>query len=258
VWTHHYCLLFFDMKWCERALFISLLSEKQLSGLWICEHTTSLTIEWSSLSCRLVLGYLNWQGLKTLANDKNLWCSTVQIWQVTVVWTVSSDVYADLQTDRLVLLFSPAWDEKYAGLWNVCYHQYHIVVQNLFNAQDFLQCALQLYEHTKAERRGKTFHFSYLETYGSEFKQADFMYNALKQRKLNVLSFKKKKNDRVCQNLEAALTLAYCCGHLSLLMSGLVLLLQQSIKCLGTLLIVSLHFLAASICMTNVLQGPVL
>lgn len=52
------------------------------------------------------------------------------------------------------------------------------------------------------------------------------MYNTLKQ--LNVLSFK-EKNDRVCQNLEAAITLAYCCGHLSLPMSGLVLLLQQFI-----------------------------
>lgn len=110
----------------------------------------------------------------------------------------------------------------------------------------------------KQSEEEKTFNFSYLETCGSEFKQADFMYNTLKQRMLNVLSFKKKKKiDRVCQNLEAALTLAYCCGHLSLPMSGLVLLLEQFIKCPGTL-IVSLHFLAASICMTNVLQGPVL
>lgn len=60
------------------------------------------------------------------------------------------------------------------------YHKYHILVQNLFNVQDVLKHAIQLQGIAKAERDGKnTLNSSYLETCGSELKQAEFIYNTL-------------------------------------------------------------------------------
>lgn len=57
-------------------------------------HKTSHTVELSSLWRLLVLGYLNWQGLKSRTNDKLLRCNTGPNGQVRVASTVPSDVYA--------------------------------------------------------------------------------------------------------------------------------------------------------------------